>query len=111
MLALPGVHPFFAGSVPVTLAVFAAVGAFLTAVMVAVFEMGRPHDEAPLYEEAVREKGVAVAAHVQEKAEPIAVRVLSEHGARDLHADADSAWTLSDHPYPCDSTMTAHSAH
>jgi hypothetical protein len=70
--------------------------------------MGISHDEAHLYEEAVRRGKVFVAVQVSEEMEPEAIRVMAEHGGRDINDEAD-AWRASGwkHPYPNDSTVTA----
>lgn len=117
MLSLPGVKPFLMGSEIATLAAGCAVCALLMAAMVMISNMGQLHEEAALFEEAVHEKGVVVSAHVSETTELGALAVLGQVGARDVHAAADvahlSRWTaqfLDEHPYPCDSQVTAHSS-
>src|SRR5579862_8887886 len=62
LLLLPGAKPFLAGSAIVTLGAAAIAGAILFALMVMMENMGQPHEEAALYAEAVREKGVVLAA-------------------------------------------------
>jgi hypothetical protein len=115
MLSAPGVAPFLAGSAIATLAAACATVAFLMSVMTMVSNMGQSHEEAPLFAEAVHEKGVVVSAHVRGTTEPGALKALSNNGARDVHAAADvsrvSRWTAKYrnlHPYPCDSQVTAH---
>lgn len=115
MLSAPGVKPFLAGSVTLTLLAGCAIVGFLMSMMTMVSNMGRSHEEAPLYAEAVHEKGVVISAHVNETTESGALKVLENNGARDVHAAADasrlSRWTArypDVHPYPCDSEVTAH---
>jgi hypothetical protein len=115
MLSAPGVKPFLAGSTILTLVAACAIVGFLMSMMTMVSNMGQSHEEAPLYAEAVHEKGVVVSAHVSEMTEPGALKALEKNGARDVHAAADvsrlSRWTAryrNQHPYPCDSQVTAH---
>lgn len=83
------------------------------ALILRFYNMGLPHEEAALYEEAAHEGGVVVAAHVTGERERAALKVLKSHRARDIHAAADaaqvSAWAARypiENPYPCDSTKT-----
>jgi hypothetical protein len=114
VLALPGVRPFVIGNVILTLCATALVGAVVTSVMVMIYGMGESHEEAALHDEAVIEKGVVLAAHVTEEAEPQVLAALSEQGAHDVHACADVSrmtWRaegfLYEHPYPYDSAVKA----
>lgn len=115
MMSTPGVHPFVAGSAAATLAVACVVVACLMCAMVVVSNMGQMHEEAALFEEAVHEKGVVVAAHVSEASEAAALQLFGSNGARDVHAASDvshlSRWTArfrNPNPYPCDSQAAAH---
>jgi len=115
MLSAPGVKPFLAGSVILTLAAACAIVGFLMSMMTMVSNMGQSHEEASLYAEAVHEKGVVVSAHVSQTTEPGALQALEKNGARDVHAADNvsrlSRWTAryrNQHPYPCDSQVTAH---
>lgn len=115
MLSAPGVTPFLAGSVVLTLGAACAIVAFFVSMMTMVSNMGQSHEEAPLYAEAVHEKGVVVSAHVNETTEPGALKALENNGARDVHAAADvsrlSRWTAKyriGHPYPNDSQVIWH---
>jgi hypothetical protein len=113
VLALSGVKPFVAGSVILTLCATALVGAILISAMVMMENMGEPHEEASLHDEAVREKGVVVATHVSDETEPEVLVTLRDSGARHVQAVADvsrSLWGSAyryDHPYPCDSAVKA----
>ncbi len=104
VLALPGVKPYLAGSTILTLCAAAFVGAVLVSIMVMIDNMGQSHEEAALYEEAVREKGVVLAAHVTESRASEILAALSNYGARDVHAETYRYA----HQYPCDTTVTAH---
>ncbi len=113
VLALPGVRPFVFGSVMLTLCATALLGTILISVMVMMGNMGQAHEEAALHDEAVREGGVVVAAHVNEETEPEVLTTLWNHGARHVQAVADiSRFGLAseyryEHPYPCDSAVKA----
>jgi hypothetical protein len=116
MLSLPGVTPFLAGSAIATLAVGCCIVASLMSLMATVSNMGQSHEEAALFEEAVHERGVVVAAHVTENTESGALKVLGENHARDVLTAAEvsrlSRWTAmydNPNPYPCDSQVVAHS--
>jgi len=113
ILALPGVRPFVLGSAILTLCATTLVGAVLVSVMVMMENMGEPHEEASLHDEAVREKGVVVATHVTDETEPEVLMALRDNGARHVQAVADvsrSLWGSDyryEHPYPCDSSVKA----
>jgi len=81
-----------------------------------MYNAGVSHEVVPLSEEALREHGVVVAAHVDEPAEEKVLRVMNQHGAKQLRTEAD-AWAASgstaDHsdeePYPSDSSVRSRS--
>jgi hypothetical protein len=114
-LAIPGVGPIIAGGALATVITGLGVGAAAGGLIGAFTNMGVSHEEAPLYQEAVRRGGVVVAAHVNDPMEQDAIRVMDEHGARDLNAEAD-AWRAAGwkgsysnpHPYPSDSGTVTH---
>lgn len=115
MLSLPGVKPFVAGNAIATLATGCFIAASLVSLMVMFSNMGQLHEEAALFEEAVHERGVVVAAHVTEFFEPGVLKVLGESHARDVLTAPEvsrlSRWTApydNPHPYPYDSQMVAH---
>jgi len=114
-LAIPGVGPIIAGGALATVLTGLGVGAAAGGLIGAFTNMGISHEEAPLYQEAVRRGGVVVAVHVNDPMEEDAIRVMDEHGARDLNAEADawraSGWTgaySNPHPYPSDSGVASH---
>lgn len=116
MLSLPGVKPFLAGSAIATVAAGCFIVASLMSLMAVFSNMGQLHEEAALFEEAVHERGVVVAAHVTENTERMALRVLGENHARDVLTAPEvsrlSRWTAmydNPNPYPCDSQVVAHS--
>lgn len=107
--------PLVYGSVALTFAATMAVGIFFGAVIAGLYNKGVTHEEIPLQAEAVREHGVVVAAHVDEPREAEAVRLMTEHGARNLRDEANawkaSGWTggpIPDTPYPSVSTVARH---
>jgi hypothetical protein len=108
MLVIPGVGPIIAGGVIATVLAGIGIGAAGGGLIGAFANMGISHDEAHLYEEAVRRGKVFVAAQVSEELEPDVIRVMDEHGARDVKDEAEiwraTGWT---HPYPNDSSITA----
>lgn len=108
MLVIPGVGPIIAGGVIATVLTGVGIGAAGGGLIGAFLNMGISHDEAHLYEEAVRRGKVFVAVQVSEEMEPEAILVMAEHGGRDINDEAD-AWRASGwkHPYPNDSTVTA----
>jgi hypothetical protein len=114
-LAIPGVGPIIAGGALATVLTGLGVGAAAGGLIGAFTNMGVSQEEAPLYQEAVRRGGVVVAAHVNDPMEQDALRVMDEHGARDLNAEAD-AWRAAGwkgsysnpHPYPSDSGTVTH---
>lgn len=113
VLALPGVRPFVFGSALLTGCATALVGAILVSVMVMMENMGESHEEAALHDEAVRERGVVLAAHVSDETESEVLTTLWTNGARHVQTVADVsrfAWGghyRYEHPYPCDSAVTA----
>jgi hypothetical protein len=113
VLVLPGVRPFVFGSVILTLCATTVVGAILISVMVMMENMGESHEEAALHDEAVREKGVVVAAHVSDETEPEVLTTMWENGARHVQTVADVSRFVRpsdyryEHPYPCDSAVKA----
>ena len=113
VLALPGVRPFVLGSAILTLCATALVGAILISVMVMMENMGESHEDAALHDEAVRENGVVLAAHVSEETEEDVLTMLWNNGARRVRTGADVSrvvWASDyryEHPYPCDSAVKA----
>jgi len=114
ILAVPGVGPFLDGSFSETLAASIALGAVAISLMTLCANMARSHEEVPLFNEAIREHGAVLAAHVTADREEATVLVMREHNGRSVKAAEDawkaSGWAgqLENHPYPCDSTVTAH---
>ena len=90
-------------------------GAAAGGIAAGIYNAGVSREKIPLHEEAIRERGIVVAAHVDEPMENEAVRLFEEHGARNLRAEAD-AWLASGWKgaydkaalYPSDSTIRTH---
>ncbi|HVW86453.1 MAG TPA: hypothetical protein VHB50_17325 [Bryobacteraceae bacterium] len=108
-LAIPGVGPIIAGGAMATVFTGMGIGAAAGGLVGVFKNMGISHDEAGLYEEAVRRGHIFVSAHVTDPMETEVRRIMEEHGARDVRADAEqwraSGWT---HPNPSDSSIRAH---
>lgn len=109
--AIPGVGPIVALGPMLTVLGAMGVGAAAGGLIGALHNMGISHEEAPLYEEAVRRGAVMVAALVDDRLEEEAVAALKRHGARDVRDEADTwghrGWsgpTHDPHPYVSDST-------
>jgi hypothetical protein len=114
-LAIPGVGPLVAGGAIATVLAGMGVGAVAGGLIGAFKNMGISHEEAPLYEEAIRRGAVIALAKVDERMEPEAVATMGQHGARDIHDVADtwraSGWSgpSSDpHAYVSDSSVVWH---
>jgi hypothetical protein len=107
--------PFVADSAIVTALTTMVIGAVGGGLIAGMYRMGVSHEGTPLFAEALREHGVVVAAHVDIPREQDALRVMNEHGARNVRADAD-AWLASgwdggcpiEMPYPSDSSVRSH---
>jgi hypothetical protein len=114
-IIIPGVGPIIAGGALATLLTGAGIGATFGGLIGAFHQMGVPHDEAPLYEEAVRRGAVILTAEVDSEREGDAVKILSNHGAIDLRNTADP-WNSVDwsgpsadaHPFPTDPDVRSH---
>jgi len=103
-LAIPGVGPIIAGGAMATILTGMGVGAAAGGLIGAFSSMGISHDDAKLYEDAIREGGVFVSVHVNDPLEPEVMRVMKEHGARNVHEEASA----SKHPYPSDSEVRSY---
>lgn len=114
-LAVRAGEPIIAGSAIVTVLVALAIGATAGGLIAGMYSLGVSHEGIPLSDEAVREHGVVVAAHVFEAREPDALRIMKEHGARKARGGNDawsaSGWTGAhgiEKPYPSDSSVRSH---
>jgi uncharacterized membrane protein len=109
-IAIPGVGPIVALGPLFTVLLGLGVGATAGGLIGTFHNLGISHDEAPLYEEAVRRGEVMVAAVVDEQFQLEAVAVLQRNGSRDVRNELD-AWAETEwsgpkrdpHPYVSDS--------
>lgn len=114
-LAVRGGNPIVFGSELLTLLAAVAVGVAFGGLIAGMYNMGVSHEEVALQDEAVREHGVVVSAHVDAARTAEAIKVMTEHGARNLRADTDvwkaTGWNgphIADEPYPSDSSIRKH---
>ena len=111
-LAIPGVGPIYALGPLLTILAGMGIGAAAGGLIGALHNMGISHEEAPLYEEAVRRGAVVVAARVDDRFEDNAVVALKLNGGSDIRDESDT-WTHSGwsgpahdpHPYVADSAI------
>jgi uncharacterized membrane protein len=115
VLVIPGVGPILAGGALVTLLTGLGIGAAGGGLIAAFREMGIPHEQAPVYEEAVRRGAVMLAVDVDSARENDAFAVMVRHGARNLRDEIDtwkaSGWSgpsVDPHPYGGVSTIRSH---
>jgi hypothetical protein len=101
----------------VTILLAMLVAGFLAGFAAETYSRGVSHESEALCEEAVREHGVVIAAHIPEEREAEALRLMEEHGATGIHADANawlaSGWKgpiIDEEPYPSDSSIVSHVA-
>jgi hypothetical protein len=109
-LSIPGVGPIVALGPMLTVLAAMGIGAAAGGLIGAFRNMGISHEEAPLYEEAVRRGAVMVVVIVDDRFEGDAAAVMSRHGARDVRDEADTwghtGWSgpaHDPHPYVSDS--------
>jgi uncharacterized membrane protein len=109
-LAIPGVGPIVALGPMLTVLAGMGIGAATGGLIGAFHNMGISHEEAPLYEEAVRRGAIMVAALVDDQLEAEAIAAMKRHGAREVRDEADTwahaGWSgpaHDPHPYVSDS--------
>lgn len=114
-LAVRPANPILFGSAVLTVIAAVAIGMTFGALIAGMYNLGVTHEEIPLQEEATREHGVVIAAHVDALREAETVKLMTEHGARNLRDEIDawkaSGWAgtyIPDEPYPSDSTVRKH---
>jgi uncharacterized membrane protein len=114
-LAIPGVGPVIAGGAIAVVLGGLGVGAASGGLIGALKNMSISHEEAPLFEEAVRRGVLMLVVMVDEPEEQKVVTLMKENGARDLQDEADTwraaGWSglKSDpHPYVSDSSIRGH---
>ncbi len=114
-LAIPGVGPILAGGAIVTVLAGLGIGAGGGALMGAFHNMAISHEQAPLYEEAVRRGELLLVVEVDEEMEREVVDLMTVNGARNLEDMADT-WTregwkgpkADPHPYVYIDTLKNH---
>lgn len=114
-LTIPGVGPVVAGGAIANALTGLGIGAVSGGLISAFRNMAISHEQAPLYEEAVRRGQLLLSAQVDDSMEREAVQLMIANGARDLQDLADT-WRIegwqgpkSDpHPFVSDSTMRSH---
>jgi len=108
-LAIPGVGPVIAGGALAAILTTTGIGAAGGGLIGAFINLGISHDDAHLYEEALRRGAVCVAVHVDDPMEETVALVLVHHGASGINDQAEiwrkDGWT---HPYPSDSSIRWH---
>lgn len=114
-LAIPGVGPIVAAGPIATVLTGLGIGA-ATGGLIGVFKsMGLSHEEAPLYEEAVRRGLILAIAQVPEERADEIFKLMENHGARDVRDEVDTwkreGWSGSKtdkHPFPSDDEIVTH---
>lgn len=114
-LAIPGAGPIIAGGGIATVLTGLGIGAASGGLISALHDMAISHEEAPLYEEAVRRGELLVVAQVDDLTEVAAANLMAANGGRDLRDVADTwraqGWSgpkTDPHPYVLDSTIRSH---
>jgi hypothetical protein len=114
-LVIPGVGPVIAGGSLAMLAATLSIGAAGGGLIAAFREMGVPHEQAPIYEEAVRRGAVMLTVDVDPARENDALSVMVRHGARNLRDEIDTwraaGWggpSMDPHPYVNVDTIRSH---
>ncbi|HWE50173.1 MAG TPA: hypothetical protein VG273_10310 [Bryobacteraceae bacterium] len=104
-LAIPGVGAVYALGPLLTIFAGGGVGAATGGLIGAFHNMGISHEEAPIYEEAVRRGAIMIAAVVRDEVESAAVEALKRDGGVDVRDQKDpwnnAEWSGPDHdPHP-----------
>ena len=114
-LAIPGVGPIIAAGPLATVLTGLGIGAAGGGVIAAFKNMGMPHEEAPLYEEAVRRGLILAIVQVDESSADEIRELMKLHGGRDVRDEADTwsaeKWSgpsADPHPFTSDDTIRAH---
>lgn len=114
-LAIPGVGPIIAGGAIATVLTGLGIGAAGGGLIATFHNMAVPHEQAPLYEEAVRRGELLLVAQVDETLELQAADVMATNGARKVEDLVDTwktqGWSgpqVDPHPYVSDSSIRSH---
>ncbi len=89
-LAIPGVGPILAGGAIVNVLAGLGIGAASGGVISALRNMAISHEQAPLYEEAVRQGELLLVAEVNDPMESEVVDLMKANGARRIEDLADT---------------------
>jgi uncharacterized membrane protein len=114
-LAIPGVGPIIYGGAMLTVLTGLGIGAAAGGLIGTFKNIGISHEEAPLYEEAVRRGAVLAIAIVEDERARDAVEAMAARGGRDIRSEVDT-WAETNwsgpktdpHPYSSDDTMRSH---
>ncbi|MDP9053254.1 MAG: hypothetical protein M3N93_02985 [Acidobacteriota bacterium] len=114
-LAIPGVGPIIAGDAMLTVLTGFGIGAAAGGLLGTFKSLGISHEEAPLYEEAVRRGAVLAIAFVDDERAFQAVAAMEACGGRDIRSEVDTwgetEWSgpkTNPHPYSSDDSITSH---
>jgi hypothetical protein len=111
-LAIPGVGPIIAGGAMTTVLAGMGFGAVAGGLLGTFKNMGIPHEDAPLYEEAVRRGAVIAIAHVDDAQAADATSVMEWRGAHNIRREADTwranGWPADPHPFVSDDSIASH---
>ena len=114
-LAIPGVGPIIYGGAMLTVVTGLAIGAAGGGLIGTFKNMGMSHEDAPLYQEAVRRGAVLAIAQVDDERALDAIEIMNSHGGSDIRSEADT-WRESDwsgpsadpHPFVSDDSIKSH---
>jgi hypothetical protein len=114
-LAIPGVGPIIAGGAIATVLTGLGIGAVAGGLLGTFKNLAISHDEAPLYEEAVRRGAVLAIAMMEDERAPEAVEIMESRGGRDIRSEVDTwsetEWSgpkVDPHPYSDDDNRIGH---
>jgi len=105
-LAIPGVGPIIAGGAMATVITGLGIGAAAGGLLGAFSNLGISHEEARLYEEAVRRGQVFMAVQIPEDMESRVKQLMAANGGAEIQDEAEK-WRAAGwrHPYPNDSSI------
>jgi hypothetical protein len=114
-LAIPGVGSIVAAGPRATVLAGRGIGAAGGGLLGVFKNMGMSHEEAPLYEEAVRRGSILAVVQTDEEHAPEIKKLMELHGARDVRNEADTwrqqGWSgpsTDPHPFSWDDSIVSH---
>jgi len=114
-LAIPGVGPLIAGSAIATVLTGLGIGAAGGGLLGTFKNIGMSHEDAPLYEEAVRRGLIVLLAQIPEEQANEVRQVMDNHHGRDVRDQADTwrreGWSgpqADPHPFVSESSLRSH---